>query len=73
MTEKKVNFESSLAKLETILKRLESEDVPLEEMLTLYEEGISLSKTCRKVLDDARKKLQVISEQIDDEKETSFE
>lgn len=73
MTVKKVNFETSLAKLEAILKRLESEDVPLEEMLTLYEEGISLSKTCRKVLDDARKKLQVISEQIDDEKETSFE
>ncbi|MCD6233457.1 MAG: exodeoxyribonuclease VII small subunit [Candidatus Neomarinimicrobiota bacterium] len=73
MTEKKESFEASLAKLEAILKRLETEDVPLEEMLTLYEEGVSLSQTCRKVLEDARKKLQVISEQMSEEKEKNLE
>ncbi|HAE86920.1 TPA: exodeoxyribonuclease VII small subunit [Candidatus Marinimicrobia bacterium] len=73
MTEKNESFEASLAKLEAILKRLETEDVPLEEMLTLYEEGVSLSQTCRKVLEDARKKLQVISEHLSEEKETTFE
>ncbi|MDK2975885.1 MAG: exodeoxyribonuclease small subunit [Candidatus Marinimicrobia bacterium] len=73
MTEKNESFEASLAKLEAILKRLETEDVPLEEMLALYEEGVALSKTCRKVLEDARKKLQVISENLSEEKETAFE
>ncbi|MDD3806752.1 MAG: exodeoxyribonuclease VII small subunit [Candidatus Marinimicrobia bacterium] len=76
MTEKKVKketFEESLTKLESIIKRLESENIPLEEMLKLYEEGISLSKTCRKVLEDAQKKLQVISEQLNDENTSTFE
>jgi len=73
MTEKNESFEASLAKLEAILKRLETEDVPLEEMLALYEEGVALSKTCRKVLEDARKKLQVISENLSEEQETAFE
>ncbi|BFN36837.1 exodeoxyribonuclease VII small subunit [Fidelibacter multiformis] len=73
MTEKNESFEASLAKLEAILKRLETEDVPLEEMLTLYEEGVSLSQTCRKVLENARQKLQVISEHMNEEKETTLE
>ncbi|MGC9512433.1 MAG: exodeoxyribonuclease VII small subunit [Fidelibacterota bacterium] len=73
MTEKNESFEASLAKLEAILKRLETEDVPLEEMLTLYEEGVLLSQTCRKVLENARQKLQVISEHMNEEKETTLE
>lgn len=39
-------FEQSLKRLEDIVERLERGDVPLEESLRLYEEGLELSKTC---------------------------
>jgi exodeoxyribonuclease VII small subunit len=40
------SFEDSLKKLEKIVGRLEQGDVPLEEAIGLYEEGIGLSKVC---------------------------
>jgi exodeoxyribonuclease VII small subunit len=67
MTEKHENFEESLAKLEAILHRLETEEVPLEEMLTLYEEGVRLSKACRTVLEKAHKKLELITDKLEED------
>ncbi len=74
MTEKQQSFEESLGKLEAILKRIETEEVPLEEMLILYEEGVRLSKTCRDVLDNAQKKLEIITQKLeeDDENDNSL-
>ncbi len=46
-------FEHSLRRLEEIVQRLEQGDVPLEEALTLYEEGIALSKACGERLTQA--------------------
>ncbi len=67
MTEKQQSFEESLGKLEAILKRIETEEVPLEEMLILYEEGVRLSKTCRDVLDNAQKKLEIITQKLEED------
>lgn len=58
MAEKK--FEVSLAKLETIVEKLEGEDLPLEGSLKAFEEGIRLAKTCSKILNEAEKKIQVL-------------
>jgi len=39
-------FEDSLGRLEEILQRLEQGDVPLEQAMHLYEEGLALSRVC---------------------------
>jgi len=49
----KGTFEESLHRLETIVEQLERGDVPLEEALKLFEEGIQLSKTCGEKLSQA--------------------
>lgn len=54
-TKKKASpsFEESLRRLETIVEQLEGGDVPLDEALQLYEEGIALSKACGEKLNQA--------------------
>ncbi len=57
MAAKKLTFEQSLARLDEIVKALERGDRPLEEAMTLFEEGTGLIKSCGKVLDDAEQKV----------------
>lgn len=63
------NFESSLTELEDIVKKLEEGDVSLDESLSLFEQGIKLSKVCQKMLDDAEKKVSVLMSNGDGEME----
>ncbi len=49
----KQSFEDALKKLESIVEALESGDLPLEEAVKKYEEGMQLSKHCHKLLEDA--------------------
>jgi exodeoxyribonuclease VII small subunit len=58
MTEK--NFESSLKELEEIVGRLEVGDLPLEQSLELFEQGIRLSRDCQKRLDEAERKVEIL-------------
>jgi exodeoxyribonuclease VII small subunit len=51
-------FEEALKKLENIVEAMESEDLPLEELLTKYEEGTQLSKICQTKLAEAELKIQ---------------
>lgn len=53
-------FEQSLEELETIVSRLEQGDLPLEESLTLFENGIKLSRECRERLATAERRIQVL-------------
>jgi exodeoxyribonuclease VII small subunit len=46
-------FEEALKQLERIVQRLEQGDVPLDESIAMYEEGIKLSKTCAEHLSKA--------------------
>jgi exodeoxyribonuclease VII small subunit len=55
-----VKFEQAMARLEAIVGELERGDLPLDESLKIFEEGIRLSKSCLKVLEDAEKKVQVL-------------
>ncbi len=51
------NFEKSLTELENIIKKLESEDVSLDESIALFEKGVVLSNECRKTLEKAENKI----------------
>ncbi len=54
------NFEEALEKLEEIADKLESGDMPLEESLKVFEEGVRLSRFCAKKLDEAEKKIETL-------------
>ena len=53
-------FESSLAELEKIVEQLENGDLPLEESLKLFENGVKLSRECRERLTDAERRIEVL-------------
>ncbi len=53
-------FESSLAELEKIVEQLENGDLPLEESLKLFENGVKLSRECRQRLSDAERRIEVL-------------
>lgn len=56
----KKTFESALSQLESIVARLEDGDLPLEESLKLFEEGIRLSRFCNQKLNEVQKKVEVL-------------
>ncbi len=58
MAEKK--FEDALARLEEIVRELESGDLPLEQSLRMFEEGIKLSRICHKRLEDAERRVEIL-------------
>lgn len=53
-------FEKSLDELEMIVMKLEDGDLPLEESLRLFENGIKLSRECRERLTAAERKIQIL-------------
>ncbi len=57
MPAKEKTFEESLNALEEIVQRLERGDVPLEEALAAFQEGMGLSKQCQDTLEKAEKTL----------------
>ena len=63
-----VKFEEALARLETIVAELEKGDLPLDDSLKIFEEGIKLSKNCLKMLDDAEKKIEIMVQEKDGKK-----
>lgn len=60
MARKSNEFEKAFQHLETIVKRLESEEMPLDESLQLFEEGIRLSRFCNQKLEEVEKKIELI-------------
>jgi exodeoxyribonuclease VII small subunit len=59
------SFEQSLKRLEAIVDQLEKGDLALEDSLKLFEEGVKLSSACKKELDAAEGKVQVLIKQRD--------
>ncbi|OUN11789.1 MULTISPECIES: exodeoxyribonuclease VII small subunit [unclassified Flavonifractor] len=57
MAEEKLTFEQAMGRLEEIVKRLERGDAPLEESLSLFEEGTRLLGGCSAQLDSAEQKV----------------
>ena len=60
-TKKKMDFEGSTARLEEIVSLLERGDAPLEQAMTLFEEGAKLLRECTKQLDQAEQKVTLLT------------
>jgi exodeoxyribonuclease VII small subunit len=56
-------FEECIQRLEKIVRELEQGEVPLEKSLTLFEEGMQLSTSCRKELEEAEGKVEILLKQ----------
>ncbi len=61
MTAKKsINLEKSLADLEALVEELESGDLPLDQAMKKFEEGIKLTRGCQAALKDAEQKVAIL-------------
>jgi len=56
-------FEECLQRLEVIVKEMEKGDLPLEQSLKLFEEGVALSGSCRKELEEAEGRVEILLKQ----------
>ena len=54
------SFESGLQELEKIVKEMESGELPLERALELYEKGMRLTESCRKQLEAAETRIEML-------------
>ena len=61
MPQKPEKFEQTLEKLEELVQKLEEGDLSLEDSLKAFEEGMTLVKVCEKRLNDAQKKIEVLT------------
>ncbi|MFN7996823.1 MAG: exodeoxyribonuclease VII small subunit [Bryobacteraceae bacterium] len=55
-----LSFEACLDELEKVVKELEGGDLPLERSLELFEKGMNLSDTCRKQLEEAETRVEML-------------
>lgn len=62
-TAKTPDFEQSLAQLEAVVERMEQGDLPIEEALKAFEQGVKLTRECQSILDQTEQKVQVLIEQ----------
>ena len=62
---KKPDFERSLARLEEVVRRLESPQLSLDEAMKLFEEGVALSRECQKQLEEAEGKVEILLKKAD--------
>jgi exodeoxyribonuclease VII small subunit len=63
--QKKPDFERSLARLEDVVRRLESPQLSLDEAMKLFEEGVGLSRECQKQLEEAEGRVEILLKKAD--------
>ena len=54
-------FESALSRLEAIVQQMDSPTLPLDQLITDYEEGVKLVRICQAKLKDAEQKIEIIT------------
>jgi exodeoxyribonuclease VII small subunit len=59
------DFEAAIAELESVVRKLEEGDLALEQSLALYERGVQLSRFCHARLEDAERRIEILSERGD--------
>ncbi len=67
------SFENGLEKLEAIVQQLEDGELSLERSLDLFEQGVQLSQTCRKQLEAAETKVEIVMKKGGDLEAQPFE
>lgn len=60
------SFENSVKELDTIVSKMESGELSLDESLKLFEQGVKLTRACQKTLADAEAKIEQLMESIDE-------
>ena len=70
---KKLDYEASVAELESLVSRLEQGDISLEESLKLYESGVLLTRDCQQALQNAEQKVQILLQQSGQSNLVDFE
>ncbi len=60
---KEMTFEAALTRLDQIVRQLESNNVPLDDLMKLYDEGNEMIRFCNKKLEDASSKVKLVKEQ----------
>mgnify|MGYP004691498375 CR=1 FL=1 len=74
MSEKDINFEEAMKKLEEIANQLEKNDLELDKAVEKFEEGMKLSKKCSEILENAEKRITIlINDGKDNFSEEKFE
>lgn len=68
---KEESFEELITKLEEITNKLESENLNLDDSVTLFEEGMGISKKCSEKLENAEKRITILLN-TDELKEENF-
>jgi exodeoxyribonuclease VII small subunit len=56
------DFEAALAELDALVKKLEEGDLSLEQSLALYERGVQLSRFCHARLEDAERRIDILTD-----------
>ncbi len=56
------DFETAIAELESIVSKLEQGDLALEQSLALFERGVQLSRFCHAKLEDAERRIEILTE-----------
>jgi exodeoxyribonuclease VII small subunit len=62
-TPRQPNFEQTLAELEALVARLESGELPLDQALATFEQGVKLTRACQSALQAAQQKVQILTQQ----------
>lgn len=60
MAKKELRFEEALSRLEAVVSKLEGGNVPLDEALASYEEGMALIRFCNERLDEAQQRIEAV-------------
>lgn len=60
-----LSFEAGLEQLEAVVKELENGELPLERALELFEKGMQLSESCRKQLEEAETRVEILVKKND--------
>ena len=67
------DFEQSLGSLQALVERLESADLSLEESLSAFEQGVTLTRECQQALTQAEQKVRILLDQDPEGEPASFE
>ncbi|HHX48967.1 MAG TPA: exodeoxyribonuclease VII small subunit [Clostridiales bacterium] len=59
-----MDFEANLAKLESLLNKLENEQTTIDESLKIYEQAITLSKKCIDSINKSKGKLEMLTQEL---------
>ena len=72
MVAKAFNFEKSISELESIVEKMEDDELSLEQSLKNFEKGIQLTQECQKALQEAEQKVKILIEKNGQQQLTDF-